>query len=439
MRKMVVWCALLASVLLVAGCAPKTASKAKTSGPAQAEAKPEASVKDEIKVELPLETAVFSNGKTMPLTIGIGSAAAHGPGDPDNVVYFLTDRGPNIDCEEDTELIGMDLCPKGKIFPTPQFTPSLFKIALDFASGKANVLETIPLKDSANKPITGLPNPLQDTELAFSTAGKPIALDPNGLDSEGLVKMADGSFWIADEYAPSLVHVAPDGRILERLVPQGVAKQLKGSTYPIVEAFPAIVAKRKLNRGFESVAASPDGKYLYTMLQSPLAHPNQDAYKKSRNVRIFKLDSKTKHVIGEYVYTLDDPSTFKKDNEKKARKQDDVRISEMVAYDNDKLIVLERISKTTKLYAISLQGATNIQGKWDSETTSLELVDDLAKAGITPVSKKIVWNTDERSGYPSKIEGVAVVGPGKLVVVNDNDFGIEGDTTKTRLVTVSLP
>lgn len=433
-----VWCALVAGVLLMGGCAPKGASKAVAP---QAEAKPAApaAAKNEIKVTIPLETVTFPNGKVMPLSVGIGSAAAHGPGEPANVVYFLTDRGPNIDCEDDTNLIGMDLCPKGKIFPTPQFTPAIYAMELDFEAGKAAVQAVTALKDSAGTAISGLPNPLASTELAFSSSGKPLPLDPNGLDSEGLVKMPDGTFWVAEEYAPSLVHLAADGRILERLVPQGVAKQLAGTTYPVREVFPAVVAKRKLNRGFESVAASPDGKALYVMLQSPLANPDNDAYKKSRNVRIFKLDAATKAILGEYVYVMDTPETFKKDNEKKARTQDDVRISEMVAYDHDKLIVLERISKTTKLYAINLQGASNIKGQWDSEKPSLELVSDLAKAGITPVTKKLVWNTDEASGYPSKIEGVALVAPGTLVVVNDNDFGIEGDATTIRLVQVTLP
>jgi hypothetical protein len=233
--------------------------------------------------------------------------------------------------------------------------------------------------------------------------------------------------------------VAADGRILERLVPHGVAKQLVGATYPVTEVFPAVVAKRKLNRGFESVAASPDGKFLYVALQSPLANPDNDAYKKSRNVRIFKLDVDSKTIIGEYVYVLDTPDTFKKDNERKSRKQSDVRISDMVAYENDKVIVLERISKTTKLYAVNLSEATNVKEKWDGEKSALELVDNLASAGIAPVEKKLVWNTDTVSGYPSKIEGVAVVDKGTLVLVNDNDFGIEGDATKVRLVKLPLP
>ena len=50
-----------------------------------------------------------------------------------------------------------------------------------------------------------------------------IGTDPYGIDSESIaVDPRDGSFWIGDEYRPSLVHVAADGTVLNRIIPAGV-------------------------------------------------------------------------------------------------------------------------------------------------------------------------------------------------------------------------
>jgi hypothetical protein len=36
---------------------------------------------------------------------------------------------------------------------------------------------------------------------------RPLEPDPNGTDSEGLVALEDGGFWVGDEYGPSLLRV----------------------------------------------------------------------------------------------------------------------------------------------------------------------------------------------------------------------------------------
>lgn len=42
----------------------------------------------------------FEGGKTLKLTVGIGSGAFHHPDDPDTVIWTVGDRGPNIACDE---------------------------------------------------------------------------------------------------------------------------------------------------------------------------------------------------------------------------------------------------------------------------------------------------------------------------------------------------
>ncbi|WP_374654681.1 esterase-like activity of phytase family protein [Dongia sp.] len=395
---------------------------------------------------LPLGT-VKTGPTELKLSRGVGSALFHMPGDPDNVFYSVTDRGPNIDCAEAQELIGADfnaMCAgdeKAKIFPQPDFVPSIQRLELG-SDGKFALKELIEISDASGKPITGLPNPLKGakTEHAFDKDGKPVEFDPNGLDTEGLVRMSDGSFWLSDEYAPSLVHVAADGKIIERLVPQGLEGDYSGASYKVSGTLPAIFAKRQLNRGMEGVALSPDEKFLYGLMQNPLANPDADAYKKANATRILKIDAATGQPAAEFVYQLDAHTTFKAD--KKAEKQSDVRLSEITAVGQDKLVILERISKTAKLHLVDLSTGTDILGTgWDDPKTSPSLEQaDLAASGVKPLTKTLWFDSSDHEGLPSKIEGVAIVAPDMLVIINDDDFGIDGkSTTKIIRLKLALP
>jgi hypothetical protein len=403
-------------------------------------------VLESMDAKLQLGKVEFGGGKTLDLTVGIGSALFHMPGDPADEFWALTDRGPNIDCSASDKVIGIPTetaCAgddKAKLFPRPDFVPSIVKVKLS-GDGTFVTTEWIQLKDAAGKTITGLSNPLKaaKTEAAFDKDGKQLPFDPNGLDTEGLVRLKDGTFWIGEEYGPSLVHVAADGKIIERLVPQGLEGDLSGATYTVSGSLPAILMKRQLNRGIEGIALAPNESALYTIVQNPLANPDADAYKKASATRLLKIDLKSRQVVGEYVYTLDPAESFKNDT---SDKQSDVRISELTAVGDDKLIVLERIAKTTKLQAIDLSGATNILGTdWDNVGTSPSLEQtaaaDLAGQGITPVSKKLWLDSSAYAELPEKVEGVAIVDGKELVLINDDDFGIEG--AKTRIVRITMP
>jgi hypothetical protein len=378
-------------------------------------------------------------GKTMNLTVGIGSAAFRRPNDPPNTVWTMSDRGANIACGDAKKILGVAFpackdVKSGRIYPTPIYAPSLYRVLL-LDNGTFRVTDVITLKDRDGHPMSGLLNPLKtaQTDTGLDGQGRKLPYDLNGIDAEGLVRLSDGTFWVGEENAPSLVHFAADGRMIERHVPKGTEEEFAGAYYDVKGTLPLILTKRFANRGIEGLAISPDEQFLYFIMQNPLANPDAAAYRAAKNTRLFKIERATMTLVGEYVYTLDDPMTFRRDP---SNKQSDPRISELMGIGLDRLVVDERTDETTKLYEIDLAGATNILGSsWDDLSTRPTLEQTkLAAADIKPVSKTLRFDSADFPEMVGKTEGMALLGDGSLLLINDDDFGIEGGHTQIVVV-----
>ncbi len=398
---------------------------------------------------LPLGVVTFPNGKAMNLTVAMGSAAFRQPGDSQGRLWLMTDRGPSILCGDTKRLIGLEpdqVCGgdrNARIYPLPGFAPSIYAVDIgpDLVA-RINVF--VPLKGKSGRPISGRPNLATNgakAEQSFAIDGKLLPPDPSGVDPEAFVRLGDGSFWVAEEFGPSLLDVGADGTIRRRLVPANSAADFRDADYEIVPSLPPIMRQRIQSRGFEGLAVSPDERFLYVMMQSPLANPDAEAFRLSRNVRIWKLQRDTGQVVGQYLYQLEPPRVFRQDNDGRERSQQDVHVSEIVAVGEDKLLVLERIEKTSRLFIVTLDEANRIPPEFDSleMTPSLEVLDGdtLTLRGLSPLPKTLVLDTDLVAGLPAKIEGVAVMAPDELIVINDNDFGIEG--VRTQMFRITLP
>jgi len=377
----------------------------------------------------------FEGGKTLNLTVGIGSGAWRGPKDPANVIWTVGDRGPNIACSEFKQIVGMEFAPckgvqNGRVYPTPSYSPSIYRVML-LDNATFRVTDVITLKDRDGNPLSGMLNPLKTaaTENAMDGTGKPLPRELNGFDAEGIVRLADGTFWIGDENGPSIAHFSADGRMIARHVPQGTEAEFAGTKYDVKGTLPAILAKRAINRGIESMAISPDENFLYFIMQNALANPDVKTYQVAKNIRLFKIERASMKVVGEYVYTLDDPMSFGRDPSKR---QNDPRISELMAISLDRLVVLERTELTTKLYEVALDGATNIIGtRWDDAATSPSLeASTVEDAKITALQKILRFDTAKFTDIVGKTEGMALLGDGSLVIINDDDYGIAGGRTQ---------
>ncbi|MGW7265400.1 esterase-like activity of phytase family protein [Streptomyces sp. NPDC054842] len=365
--------------------------------------------------DIPLGT--FSNG-LLPGTVsddrgtdlgGIGSDIY--PAGRDNEFWTVTDRGPNGQIKVDGK--------KRRTFPVPGFDPAIVKIRV--AGDTVRVLDALPLTTASGKPVTGLPDQAGRDEAPYSyDARTPLAYNPNGVDTEGIVRAADGTFWLVDEYGPSLLHVSARGQVLTRYVPEGL--NLTGADYPVVEALPAIFLHRKINRGFEGLAQLPNGD-LVMALQSPLSLPDGDAGDTSLTTRLVRFSPKKRAVTAEYAYRFDPVDVVDPGEDDTS----ELKISSVVAVGGNRLLVEERTDKAARLQSVELTRDADILGRaWDDDTTSpsLEQLADPAAAGVPVLRKRLVVDLGKVAGVPGKIEGVARVRNDTLALINDNDFGM---------------
>ncbi len=341
-----------------------------------------------------------------------------------HIFVTVPDRGPN---GEET--------PTGRPFLKPDYVASVYRFALDPTSGQITILAKIPLrrKDGATeKPITGFPNLPGVDERPVDENGSALPYDPFGADLEGIAVAADGSFWMVDEYRPSVYHFAKDGMLLHRYVPEGTAA-LAGQpvgTYG-EETLPAAYAKRRGNRGFEGMALDTDKGILYAFIQTPLVNPDQATSNQSNLIRVLGIDPATGQPVAEYVYPLEKPALRLSNVDKIGDAAYDARSKTFYVIERD-----DQAQPANKKYVfqVDLTGATNLLGSGAptlpvGKTLEQYTVDELAALGIRTARKTKVLNLPSLGYLPSdKPEGITLLPDGSLAVLNDNDFGLGGPT-----------
>lgn len=315
----------------------------------------------------------------------------------------------------------------------PNYTPriGLFEIQTDGTIIK--ISETL-FKDRESNLISGLPNPQNlggTQEIPFNKDGEIITdglgnnkTDIYGLDSEGLVIMSDGSFWVSDEYGPHIVHFDANGKEIDRINP------FVDDNRTTIN-LPAEFAKRWANRGMEGLAITPDETTLVGIMQSALDNP------KTRKdlTRIVTINLQT-HAIKQYLYKQDMNGNSN---------------SEIMAIDNDTFLVIERDGKfyekdstaVKNIYKITLSSGTELEnltltaGMEQNNTVGLTIDgktletisaeanswETLAAKGIEPVTKTLVVDMINEVNYPhDKMEGLILFNETTLGVINDDDF-----------------
>ena len=358
--------------------------------------------------EFPFTKLAAINGVDV-INGGFGSGAAVHP-TRKGEFYVITDRGPNTDFQN------------GKKFLAPNFTPTIMHFKIN-ADGNIEVIKYIKLKNPYGQPITGLPNPVgmgSTGEIAYDASGNILGTDKYGLDSESIVAAADGTFWVSDEYGPHIVHYSADGMEMERISPIGV------DTGP--RKLPAVLAKRRANRGMEGLCITPDGRTLVGTIQSMMLVPSKAFATNTTLTRIVTFDIITGQTR-QFLYRQDGGASDS--------------VCDITALSNNEFLVIERDGNfgsqggIKKVYRISLSNASDVNGADISAVDGMKINgksleqcswDEISNAGIKPVTKTLAVDLVAKLGYEhDKFEGIVYLGNNKLAVFNDDDFGVVDD------------
>jgi hypothetical protein len=146
----------------------------------------------------------------------------------------------------------------------------LHRIRPDWASGKVDILQTTFLHDPDKKipfPIT-----LEGTAKRYLTGAD--------LDVESFQPIGD-SVWIGDEFGPYLIRIDRSGKVaavFETLVDGKPARSPDHYTVSTPAVPGAVAFNVRRSRGYEGMAASKDGRFLYPLLEGPLWDENKKAW-----------------------------------------------------------------------------------------------------------------------------------------------------------------
>lgn len=349
----------------------------------------------------------------------------------DNEFFTITDRGPNLDANNNIHVQGQPGASDAKLFALPSFNPEI--IRLKAVGDSLRILSRLSLKTPSGTAVTGMINPLGlggTGEIALTdTAGHRGTPDVWGIDSEGITEGNDNDFWISEEYGTSIWNVdQTTGKVKRRYTP--FANELGAQSQDV--AMDTVFKHRNPNKGLEGVAFTPNGK-VYSFIQNTILFPASDANlkKNTRLHRFVEIDPAT-GVSKMFGYEHD---AIPASGNGSTVKHDKRYIGDAVAINNDEFLLLEHgingSDSYARIYKISLTGATPITHAIYSSAGNKSFEQFLnastAQAnGVTCVSKTLLVDLIA-NGYDPKIEkqeGLTIINDSTIAIINDNDFGI---------------
>jgi hypothetical protein len=250
-------------------------------------------------------------------------------------------------------------------------------------------------------------------------------LAPNVSDTEGIALTNNGNVFISSEgvFSPTIVQPF----INKFNVVTGQQNQVE----PVPQQFTASADTTfgiRENRGFESLTITPDQQFLFTATEGALEQDGAAATTSAGTAsRILRYNLSNNSAGPQYLYNTDTGNG----------------ISEILAVDNNTLLVLERSvinsSPSIKIYQVSLTGATDIS-TYNSVSS--------APASVKPVQKTLVADLFSRefisAGFrPDNFEGMSFGptlpnGNRTLILTSDNNFGQNGALNSTRIAAFEI-
>lgn len=219
-------------------------------------------------------------------------------------------------------------------------------------------------------------------------------------DIESVVRAKDGSFWVGEEFGPFLLHFDAEGTLLEKPYSLDGAKSPQ-NPYLAAGETPRVRA----SRGFEALAGSVNGRYLYPVVEGSYA---DDADLRRREV----LEFDTKH--GRYTGRT---WSYQTDQEANV-------VGDAFTVKNNVLLVVERDdfegeqSVTKRVYQVDLR-RTDAEGSLEKTL----VLDALRIANPDGIGAGDGYGTGEVFSLPvQSFETIVQLKDGRLLIGNDNNY-----------------
>ncbi len=264
-------------------------------------------------------------------------------------------------------------------------------------SGAVTVGDFISFRDPNN--LIGFPIVNAATTERLLTGGD---IDPESLD-----RAANGDLWVGDEFGPWILHFDANGVLLDRPF------EIPGVRSPNNPWLNGAPASHPNSRGFEAMAMTPDGRYLYAALEgATVADPDQNR----------------RHV---YEFSIGDESLTGRTWEYRTS-QPAYMVSDMAALDEHRLVLIERDGG---LGATALFRKVNLVDLRQVDQNGFLVSDGVVDLTAIPdpdlVSLPAIHPGDIGLGNPFSVvcESVETVHPilgDRLLIACDNNFPNKG-------------
>lgn len=285
------------------------------------------------------------------------------------------------------------------------FLLRIYQIKPDFrtkttGSAKVQVMSFVQLRD---------PNKLITFDIVNKNTPERL-LTGQDFDPESIQRAADGSYWIGEEFGPYLLHFDKDGVLLDAPIslpnPLQAGKELRSPQNQLNKANINYVEPLvQQSGGFEGMALSKDGKYLYPLLEKPLKNSTK------RQLIISQFDLEKKAYTGQYyLFDLNDKATA---------------IGDFQMFDHQSGIIIERDDSENKLegYKKLIHVKLGESGKAIQREELVDLMKiDNPNALYGHVREGDI-GTGSTFAFPFfTIEDVIIENKNTLTVLNDNNF-----------------
>ena len=270
------------------------------------------------------------------------------------------------------------------------FLLRIYRVTPQWRTGQIEVGEFLSLRDPDRRVDFPIVN--DDTPDRLLTGAD--------FDVESVVRAPDGTFWLGDEFGPFLLHVDATGALLSAPVPFPAAKSPQN---PYLEA--GETPNLGQSRGFEALAASRDGRFLYPITEGAFVDDPQQ-----RRRTISEFDTAAGAYTGRtWAYQTHQDANLVGDAFMTGR-------SELLVIERDDFEGPAAVMK--RVYRIDLR-------KTDAEgyVTKTLVVDALKIANPDRLGAGDGYGTDDPFAIPvQSFETVLQLRDGRLLVATDNNY-----------------